>query len=60
MKAIIQTGGKQYSVEEGKVLYIEKIDARIKKLLKLALFSFLFYFIINFYYFYINYICLMI
>ena len=27
MKAIIETGGKQYSVEEGKVLYIEKIDA---------------------------------
>lgn len=27
MKAIIETGGKQYSVEEGKVLYIEKLDA---------------------------------
>ena len=27
MYAIIETGGKQYSVEEGKVLYIEKIEA---------------------------------
>lgn len=27
MKAIIETGGKQYYVEEGTVLFIEKIDA---------------------------------
>ena len=27
MKAVIVTGGKQYLVEEGKVLYIEKLDA---------------------------------
>jgi len=27
MKAIIETGGKQYYVEEGTVLYIEKINA---------------------------------
>ena len=27
MKAVIETGGKQYYVEEGTVLYIEKIDA---------------------------------
>ena len=27
MKAIIENGGKQYSVEEGKILYIEKVDA---------------------------------
>lgn len=27
MKAIIENGGKQYSVEEGKVLYIEKVEA---------------------------------
>lgn len=27
MKAVIETGGKQYFVEEGKVLYIEKLDA---------------------------------
>ena len=27
MKAVIETGGKQYLVEEGKVLYIEKLDA---------------------------------
>lgn len=27
MKAVIETGGKQYLVEEGKVLFIEKLDA---------------------------------
>ena len=27
MKAIIETGGKQYYVEEGTFLYIEKLDA---------------------------------
>ena len=27
MKAVIETGGKQYYVEEGTVLYIEKINA---------------------------------
>lgn len=27
MKAVIETGGKQYLVEEGKVIYIEKLDA---------------------------------
>ena len=27
MKAIIVTGGKQYTVSEGDVLYIEKLDA---------------------------------
>jgi len=27
MKAIIETGGKQYYVEEGSVLFIEKLDA---------------------------------
>lgn len=26
-KAIIETGGKQYYVEEGTVLYVEKLDA---------------------------------
>ena len=26
MKAVIETGGKQYLVEEGKVLYIEKLE----------------------------------
>ncbi|MDD4036419.1 MAG: 50S ribosomal protein L21 [Bacilli bacterium] len=26
MKAIIETGGKQYYVEEGSVIYIEKLD----------------------------------
>ncbi|MBP3461356.1 MAG: 50S ribosomal protein L21 [Bacilli bacterium] len=27
MKAIIETGGKQYYVEEGTILYVEKLDA---------------------------------
>ena len=27
MKAIIETGGKQYYVEEGSVIYIEKLNA---------------------------------
>ncbi|MGE5456679.1 MAG: 50S ribosomal protein L21 [Ignavibacteriales bacterium] len=27
MKAVIETGGKQYYVEEGTVLYLEKVDA---------------------------------
>lgn len=27
MKAVIETGGKQYYVEEGTILYIEKVDA---------------------------------
>ncbi len=26
MKAIIETGGKQYSVEEGAFIYVEKLD----------------------------------
>lgn len=28
MKAVIETGGKQYRVEEGSVIYVEKIDAQ--------------------------------
>ena len=31
MKAVIETGGKQYLVEEGSVLYIEKLDAEAGK-----------------------------
>lgn len=31
MKAIIETGGKQYSVEEGKELYIELLDVEPSK-----------------------------
>ena len=27
MKAVIETGGKQYYVEEGTVLYVEKLDS---------------------------------
>ena len=26
MKAIIKTGGKQYIVEEGSIIYVEKLD----------------------------------
>lgn len=29
MKAIIETGGKQYYVEEGSVIYVEKLDAAV-------------------------------
>ena len=29
MKAIIETGGKQYRVEEGSVIYVEKLDAEV-------------------------------
>ena len=35
MKAIIETGGKQYTVEEGKVLYVEKLDVEPGKLMYL-------------------------
>lgn len=31
MKAVIETGGKQYRVEEGSVIYVEKIDAEAGK-----------------------------
>ena len=33
-KAVIETGGKQYYVEEGTVLYIEKLDAADKEKVK--------------------------
>ena len=29
MKAVIKTGGKQYRVEEGTVIYVEKLDAEV-------------------------------
>lgn len=29
MKAVIETGGKQYYVEKGTVLYVEKLDAEV-------------------------------
>ncbi len=29
MKAIIETGGKQYYVEEGTVIYVEKLDSEV-------------------------------
>lgn len=29
MKAIIETGGKQYYVEEGTILYVEKLDSEV-------------------------------
>ena len=31
MKAIIETGGKQYYVEEGQVIYVEKLDVEAGK-----------------------------
>lgn len=31
MKAVIETGGKQYLVEEGSVIYIEKLDTEAGK-----------------------------
>ena len=34
MKAVIETGGKQYTVENGSVLYIEKIDVESGKTVK--------------------------
>lgn len=34
MKAVIETGGKQYTVENGTVLYIEKLDIEAGKTVK--------------------------
>ena len=34
MKAVIETGGKQYTVENGTVLYIEKLDVEDGKTVK--------------------------
>lgn len=34
MKAVIETGGKQYTVEVGTVLYIEKLDIETGKTVK--------------------------
>ena len=34
MKAVIETGGKQYYVEEGSVIYVEKLDAEASKTVK--------------------------
>jgi len=31
MKAVIETGGKQYLVEEGTILYVEKLDVEAGK-----------------------------
>ena len=31
MKAVIETGGKQYYVTEGSVIYVEKLDAEAGK-----------------------------
>ena len=28
MKAVLETGGKQYYVEEGSILYVEKLDTK--------------------------------
>jgi len=29
MKAVVETGGKQYYVEEGSIIYVEKLDAEV-------------------------------
>ena len=34
MKAVILTGGKQYTVAEGDVLYIEKLNAEAEAVVK--------------------------
>lgn len=34
MRAVIETGGKQYTVENGTVLYIEKLDVEAGKTVK--------------------------
>lgn len=34
MKAVIETGGKQYYVTEGSVLYVEKLDLEAGKTIK--------------------------
>ena len=34
MKAVIETGGKQYYVEEGSIIYVEKLDAEANKTVK--------------------------
>lgn len=34
MKAVIETGGKQYYVEEGSIIYVEKLDAEAGKTIK--------------------------
>lgn len=34
MKAVIVTGGKQYTVAEGDVLYIEKLNAEVESTVK--------------------------
>ncbi len=34
MKAVIETGGKQYYVEEGTILYVEKLDVEASKEVK--------------------------
>lgn len=34
MKAVIETGGKQYYVEEGSVIYVEKLDAEVGSKIK--------------------------
>ena len=34
MKAVIETGGKQYYVEEGSIIYVEKLDVEAGKTIK--------------------------
>lgn len=34
MKAVVETGGKQYYVEEGSIIYVEKLDAEVGSTVK--------------------------
>lgn len=34
MKAVIETGGKQYTVEKDTILYVEKLDVEVGKTVK--------------------------
>lgn len=34
MKAVIETGGKQYYVEKGSVIYVEKLDNEVDSVVK--------------------------
>ena len=36
MKAVIETGGKQYFVEEGSIIYIEKLEGEAGKTVEFA------------------------
>ncbi len=37
MYAVVKTGGKQYRVQEGDVLFVEKLDAEVESTVELTL-----------------------